>query len=49
MTKNGFIIVIGLLMIGICIGVYYQHGPIPAVMIVFANTFLLRWIKKNVK
>ena len=49
MSKNGFIIIIGLLMVAICLGVYYQYGALPAVLVLIANSVLLRWIRRNVR
>jgi hypothetical protein len=49
MSKNAFIVVVGLLMLASAIAVYYLYGAVPAAIVLVANSFLLRWIRHNVK
>jgi hypothetical protein len=49
MSKNAFIVIVGLAMLASAIAVYYLYGPIPGVLVFVANSFLLRWIRHNVK
>ena len=49
MSKNAFIVIVGLAMLSSAIAVYYVYGAIPGVLVLVANSFLLRWIRHNVK
>lgn len=49
MSKNAFIVLVGLAMLSSAIAVYYLYGAIPGVLVLVANSFLLRWIRLNVK
>ncbi len=49
MSKNAFIVTVGLVMLSSAIAVYYLYGAIPGVIVLVANSFLLRWIRHNVK
>jgi hypothetical protein len=49
MSKNAFIVTVGLVMLASAIAVYYLYGAIPGVIVLVANSFLLRWIRHNVK
>ena len=49
MSKNAFIVIVGLAMLSTAIAVYYLYGPIPAALVFVANSLLLRWIRHNVK
>lgn len=49
MSKNAFIILVGLSMLASAIAVYYMYGAIPGVLVLVANSFLLRWIRLHVK
>jgi hypothetical protein len=48
-SKNAFIVIVGLTLLGSAIAVYYLYGLIPAAVVLVANSFLLRWIRRNVK
>ncbi|HJQ57810.1 MAG TPA: hypothetical protein VJ890_12930 [Vineibacter sp.] len=49
MSKNALIVGVGLAMLASAIAVYYLYGVIPGVIVLVANSFLLRWIRLNVK
>ncbi|WP_178133821.1 hypothetical protein [Vineibacter terrae] len=49
MSKNTFIVIVGVAMLSSAIAVYYVYGAIPGVLVLVANSFLLRWIRHNVK
>lgn len=49
MSKNAYIVVVGLVMLASAIAVYHLYGAIPGVIVLVANSFLLRWIRHNVK
>ena len=49
MSKNVFIVIVGLAMLSSAIAVYYLYGPIPGAIVFVANSLVLRWIRHNVK
>jgi hypothetical protein len=49
MSKNTFIVLVGLTMIASAIAIYYLYGAIAGAIVLVANSFLLRWIRLNVK
>lgn len=49
MSKNAFIVTVGLLLLASAMAVYYLYGLIPGVIVLVANSFVLRWIRHNVK